>query len=158
MKYHILDRNSLSCSSKVWPSLKQHHQGHQFLMGSGQPAAKWEFSKARRLPEGSWGRFTKEILCAQSCRWGLQRPQSHMEALLTSRQSSSSATGFSHAFLLQVYLPCRTPSVPQIATTWVQDLGKHRSSTKLPQGFLSNTPGTSCPEGLDARRGLPKKA
>ncbi|XP_031471959.1 deuterosome assembly protein 1 isoform X2 [Phasianus colchicus] len=86
-----------------------------------------------------------------------ERLNSHLEELQRlSENTLKKYTGLQQSVRGRAQ-PCRTQSVPQTAMTWVQDLGKHRSSTKLPQGLLSKAPGTSCPEGLAPRRGLPKK-
>ncbi|XP_021237680.1 deuterosome assembly protein 1 isoform X2 [Numida meleagris] len=90
-----------------------------------------------------------------------ERLNSHLEELQRlSENTLKKYTGLQQSVrgkAQPLYLPCRMPLVPQVATTWAQDLGKHRTSTKLPQGLLSNAPETSCPEGQPPRRGLPKK-
>lgn len=136
----------------------------------------WDLASLQMHLDGNFKKpdiFQKELgadlqreFCAQSCRWGLQRPQIRTQPFLPARQISSSAIGFSCASLFAgvrgraqpSHLPCRTPSVPQTAMTWVQDLGKHRTSTKLPQGLLSKAPGTSCPEAWLQGEGFQNKA
>lgn len=159
MKYHILDRNSLSWSSKVWPSLKQHQQGHQFLMDLASLQIQLNGNlKKPDIIQKELGADLKRECCAQSCGLGLQRPQIHTQPFLPSRQRSSSAIDFSCASLFAGISSLQNAVSPSDSHDLGVDMGKHRTSTKLPQGLLSNTPGTSRPEGLAPKSGLPKKA
>lgn len=137
MKYHILDRNSLSCSSKVWPSLKQHQQGHQFLMdlASLQMQLNGNLKKPDIIQKELGADLQREC-CAQSCGLGLQRPQIHTQPFLPSRQRSSSAIGFSCASLFAGISSLQNAVSPSDSHDLGVDLGKHRTSTKLPQGLL----------------------